>query len=165
MAATNALLALGEITTQHCRAIGLQNVSLSVRPIVESLARSTMEVPRLLLQQPQGPARPALGRLGTSQGNQLGILLAVFARFGSFDFSRRELAGHCRPPCGRQLSPGPFKSSAARCEQQKPIVWRNIPLPNSRPSPRRAKGADAISPTLHSRHRPRVSAWPTARLR
>src|SRR5260221_5560119 len=31
----------------------------------------------LVLQQPQGPARASLGRLGTGQGNQLGLLLAV----------------------------------------------------------------------------------------
>src|SRR6267142_6695717 len=31
----------------------------------------------LFLQQPQGPARASLGRLGTSQGNQFGFLLAV----------------------------------------------------------------------------------------
>jgi hypothetical protein len=31
----------------------------------------------LVLQQPQGPARASLGRFGTSQGNQLGFLLAV----------------------------------------------------------------------------------------
>src|SRR5436309_3218538 len=31
----------------------------------------------LVLQQPQGPACASLGRLGTGQGNQLGLLLAV----------------------------------------------------------------------------------------
>src|SRR5262249_32384213 len=31
----------------------------------------------LVLQQPQGPACSSLGRLGTGQGNQLGLLLAV----------------------------------------------------------------------------------------
>src|SRR5467141_72153 len=31
----------------------------------------------LFLQQPQGPTRASLGRLGTSQGNQFGFLLAV----------------------------------------------------------------------------------------
>src|SRR5262249_28123424 len=31
----------------------------------------------LALQQPQGPACASLGRLGTGQGNQLGLLLAV----------------------------------------------------------------------------------------
>src|SRR5262249_35240358 len=31
----------------------------------------------LVLQQPQGPACASFGRLGTGQGNQLGLLLAV----------------------------------------------------------------------------------------
>src|SRR5262249_20182013 len=31
----------------------------------------------LVLQQPQGPACASLGRLGTGQGDQLGLLLAV----------------------------------------------------------------------------------------
>src|SRR5947207_8156434 len=52
-------------------AMGLKNVFLSARPIVLSLARSTMpSSDDLVLQQPQGPACASLGRLGTGQGNQ-----------------------------------------------------------------------------------------------
>src|SRR5437667_12768025 len=36
----------------------------------------TSELHHLVLQ-PQGPARPAFGRLGTSQGDQFGFLLAI----------------------------------------------------------------------------------------
>jgi len=36
-----------------------------------------LEFHDLLLQQPQGPARAALGRFGTSQRNQFGFFLAV----------------------------------------------------------------------------------------
>src|SRR5438270_9783848 len=58
-------------------AMGLENVFLSVRPIVESLARSTMWSSTTFFSNSQGPARPAFGRLRASQGNQLGFLLAV----------------------------------------------------------------------------------------
>ena len=40
-------------------------------------AIDNVEFHNLFLQQPQGPARPAFGRLRASQGNQLGFLLAV----------------------------------------------------------------------------------------
>jgi len=59
-------------------AMGLKSVFLSARPIVLSLARSTMPSSTTLFSNNRKVqrARP-LGRLGTGQGNQLGLLLAV----------------------------------------------------------------------------------------
>jgi hypothetical protein len=56
----------------------LKSVFLSARPIVPSLARSTMPSSTTLFSNNRKVQRgAAFGRLGTSQGNQLGLLLAV----------------------------------------------------------------------------------------
>jgi hypothetical protein len=59
-------------------AMRLETVFLSVRPIVESLARSTMPSSTTLLSsRRKRPAGAPLRRLGARQGDQLGFLLAV----------------------------------------------------------------------------------------
>jgi hypothetical protein len=57
--------------------MGLKDVFLSVRPIVLSLARSTMFSSTTLFSNNRNVQRAALGGLGTSQSDQLGFLLAV----------------------------------------------------------------------------------------
>jgi len=66
--------------TQQLPAMGLENGFFSARPIVESLARSTIcSSTTFFSNKPpaQGPARASLGRSGTSQRNQFGFFLAV----------------------------------------------------------------------------------------
>jgi len=77
MAATNALLAFGGMT-QHCRRWGWRMFFLSVRPIVESLARSTIWSSTTFFSNSRRVqrARP-LGGLEQAQRNQLSFFLAV----------------------------------------------------------------------------------------
>jgi len=59
-------------------AVGLKRVFFRVRPIVLSLAFSTMfSSTTLLFEQPQAPTREALGSLRAGQGDQLGLGRAV----------------------------------------------------------------------------------------
>ena len=59
-------------------AVGLERIFLSTRPIVLSLARSTMPNSTTLLSSSRkAPAGIALGRFGAGQSDQPGFLLAV----------------------------------------------------------------------------------------
>src|SRR6516225_7305352 len=76
MAATNALLAFGGMT--HCwRRWGLRVFFERSPDRAVAGTIDNAEFYDLVLQQPQRPARPSLRRFGTSQGDQLGLFLAV----------------------------------------------------------------------------------------
>src|SRR6202045_231751 len=76
MAATNALLAFGGMT-QYWRRWAEECFFERAPDRAVAGAMDDAEFHDLVLQQPQGPACAALGWLGTGQGNQLGLLLAV----------------------------------------------------------------------------------------
>src|SRR5271169_2779635 len=76
MAATNALLAFGGMTSAG--GDGAEECFFERAP--DRAVAGAIDDPEfydLVLEQPQGPTCASLGRLGTGQGNQLGLLLAV----------------------------------------------------------------------------------------
>jgi hypothetical protein len=79
MAATKALLAFGGIT-HCCFRCGLRMFFESPPDRAVAGAIDDVQFHDLVLRQPQCPACAALGGFGTSQGDQLGFLLAIALR-------------------------------------------------------------------------------------